>query len=423
MNKQTPHPPPFSEHSNKKYLTLSVLALITILFFSAGCVSTLPEQDNPSSINLSETKDIVPFNISGNGNYHSNTVYLSGTVTVLAEVSGSESFIFSLQNENGQQTILFNEPGSSTGKHPEYYLTSRDISPGNYTLNIISVSDWDIFLSSGTIPQYLINENYAGYITGSGSQNISLSPMSKGLTIFQGYGNTSGYISAELLVNGEVSQRMDTDATGLIGLQAAYPLKTTDIVDLNIVSDNEWVFEITQPIPVLPMLFENIAGRGNYVSTFYRFNDMQNQELVFSNAGNTSIHATLYAEDGAVLTTVFIPTEMNACHYRIYQNSQQIIPITALIAITAEPDCEWSVEQCDYRVYFKRIPSKNLSQETLLKIQEKDLLEFPVLQRFADTHFTAEYVPASESEIRKLMETNYTTIEFSETYYSLSISG
>lgn len=421
MNKQTSHTPLFSKCSTK-YLTLAVLALITILFFSAGCVTTFPEQNNLSSLNPSEKENIAPFNISGTGTYHSNTVPLSGTVTVLAEASGTESFIFSLQNESGKQTILFNEPGSSAGKHPEYHLTSRHISPGNYTLNIISGSDWNIFLSSGTTPQYVLNENHTKYITGSGSQNISLSPIS-GLTVFQGYGSTPGYISAELLVNGDVSQRMNTDETGLIGLQAAYSLKPTDIVNLNIVSDSKWVFEITQPTPGLPMLFENIAGRGNYVSAFSRFNDMRNQELAFSNAGNTSVQATLYTEDGSVLATVIIPAQTKAYHYRIYQNSQQIIPITALIAITAEPDCEWSVEQCDYRVYFKRVSPENLSQETVSKIQESDLLEFPVLQRFVDTRSTAAYIPASESEIRKLMETNYTTIEFAGTYYSLSISG
>ena len=208
----------------------------------------------------------------------------------------------------------------------------------------------------------------------------------------------------------------------MIGLQAAYsPKNSADTIALNVVSDSEWVFEIKQPTPVRPMLFENIAGKGNYVSTFYRFNDKQLQELVFSNTGNTSIDAILYTVDGAA--KVSIPAKTNGSHYRIYQDQRQIIPITALIAIKAEPDCEWLVEWCDYVVYFSQISPEDIPRKTVPRIQDKDLLEFPVLQRFADTKFTAVSIPASHSESIKLMETNYWTIEFAGNYYSLSIAG
>ncbi|MDU9376975.1 hypothetical protein McpSp1_16190 [Methanocorpusculaceae archaeon Sp1] len=422
MNKQILSIPFFSGFINRKYLTIAILALLTILFFSAGCVNTLPEQNNSSLINPSEMEQIDPFNISGIGSYQSDVVYLSNIITVLAEVSGAEPFILSLQNENGTQTLLFNEPGSSSGERLKYFITSREIPSENYTLNIISGRDWNIFLSSGTKAQYLVNESYPGYITGSGSQNISLPPTSSGLTVLQGYGSTLGYISVGLIVNGTVVQQMDTDATGLIGLQAAYPLKTSDTVALNIVSDSEWVFEITQPAPGLPMVFENLVGRGNYVSAFYVFDRVENQELVFSNAGNTSIEAKLYTENGTV-AAISIPAKTNAYHYCLYQNPQQIIPVTALIAVTAKPDCEWLVEWCDYRLYFHQVSPENISGKTVSQIQEKDLLDFPVLQRFADTGFTAAYVPVSDSEIHKLMATNYTIIEFAGNYYSLSIAG
>ncbi len=418
---QTPDIPFFSGRFKKKYLAVAVPVMLIILLLSAGCVNTLPEQNNTSLINLSEKEKIAPFNISGTGSYHGDSLYLANTITVLAVASGTEPFILSLQSENGKQTLLFNEPGSSNGKRPRYYITSREISLGNYTLNIISGTDWQIFLSSGTKAHYSINESYEGYITGSGSQNLSLPPTSGELTVLRGYGSTPGYISAELLVNGSVIQRMETDATGMIGLQAAYsPKNTADTISLNVVSDSEWVFEVTQPTPVRPMLFENIAGRGNYVSAFSVFNDKQHQKLVFSNAGNTSIDAVLYTADGAA--DVSIPAKTNGYHYRIYQDQRQIIPITALIAIKAEPDCEWLVEWCDYVVYFSQI-SPDISQKAVPRIQDEDLLEFPVLQRFADTRFTAVSVPASESEILKLAATNYSTIEFAGNYYSLSIAG
>lgn len=409
------------EHSHPGYRAACCTLVLLLLLLSAGCVSIVPEQ-NITSFSHPEKEPVVPFSLSGTGNGHSNPVYLSGITTILAEVSGTDPFILSLHRENKTRTILFHEPGSSLGTDPKSYLTSRNILPGNYTISIISGNAWNIFLNSGTTPQYVLRETTAPSLTGSGSQSIHLSPRSNGLMVLRGYGTSPGYISAELLVNENLCQRIETDATGLLGLQAAYPLNTTDTLDLNITSDSRWIIEITRPAPVLPMMFEPLTGKGNYVSAFYRFSDRQHQELAFSNTGNTSALATLYTENGTVLAAVTIPAGTHADHYRLSQDPQQILPVTALLAITAEPDSEWLVEPCDYRVYFKQISPEDISQKHVPRIQDTDLLELPILQRFAETGFTAAFLPASNSEIQKLMATNYTTIECAGTRYSLSVS-
>lgn len=374
---------------------------------------------------LSEQNPNISLNFSGTGNALLPAGYLDNLISLLAETSGNGPFILTLADQTGNQKIILNEPGPFRTEHPEYMYTSFEIPPGNYTLHILTENIWNVSLVSAKTAHSATNENHTLSLTGTGSQTIHIPQISNDLIVCKGYSTNREKITVDLILNGITVRHIQTDTSGLIGLQAAYPLTSTDTASLHIISNGEWTLEITQPLPASPLPFEKISGTGNYVSPFFTFDNSGTQELAISNKGSMPITVLLYVPNSTTPTSRIIPAHTDAYHYRLIPTDTPIdsISITALIEIIAENTDNWIVERCDYRVYFKQVSPNDLPQKTIPQIQKTDLLAYPVLQRFADTRFTAAYIPASESEIQKLMKTDYTIIEFSGTYYSLSISG
>ncbi len=410
----------FLRGNSRWILSCAVLLMLCGCVFSAGCfgVSSVPDNMSLSLSEVSGPGMTGVLNFSGIGNYQTEAVYLSGVVTVLAETSGDGPFILSLQSSDGLERVLFDEPGPF-GESPRYFVVSLEIPAENYMFSVVSPGSWNVSAGPGEKAFFSLRSEVF-VLTGTGSQMVELPQMSDGITVLRGYCPVPGNLSVDVGVNESVIRRLHADLPGGSGIQAAYPLSSSDSCSLNITADTGWVLEITQPVPEHPLRFDAVSGTGRYVSALYAFSDVHNQELSFSNAGNSPVTVTLYTAEGVAVKTVSVPAHTRNMHQRLSASPRQVIPCAALIAVSAEDLDQWRIEQCEYRICFQPV---NGGDSFAAEVPGPASLDVPAFTRFLETGCTAAYVPAAESEIQWLMQSNITLIECGGRYYSVTISG
>lgn len=410
----------FLSDTSRIILSCTVLLMLNCLVFSAGCFDVPAGPDNVSLSlpGVSGPGMTGVLNFSGIGNSQTEAVYLSGVVTVLAETSGDGPFIVSLQSSDRLERILFDEPGPF-GEFPRYFVVSLEIPAENYTFSVVSPGSWNVSAGPGEKAFFSLR-NEVFVLTGTGSQMVELPQMSDGITVLRGYCPVPGNLSVDVGVNEDVIFRLRAGFPEVSGIQVAYPLSSGDSCSLNITADTGWVLEIMQPVPEHPLRFDAVSGTGRYVSALYAFSDVHNQELSFSNAGSSPVTVTLYTAEGVAMKTVSVPANTRNMHQRLSASPKQVIPCTALIAVSAEEQDQWMIEQCEYRIYFQPV---NGGDSFAAEVPGPASLDVPAFTRFLETGCTAAYVPAAESEVQRLMESNSTLIECGGRYYSVTISG
>ena len=409
----------FLSDNSRKILSCAILLMLSGLVFSAGCFDVPPGPDNVSLSlpGMTEPGMTGVLNFSGTGDYQTGSVFLSGIVTILAETSGDGPFILSLWSPDGPERILFDEPGPFAPSL-QYFVASVEIPAENYTISILSPGSWNVSLGPGE-KAFFSYRSDPFVLAGTGSQRVELPQMSDGTTVLKGYCRTPGNISVDISINQSTIRRLHEEEGGI---QTAYPLSARDSSTLNITADAAWIVEVTQPKPEHALRFDSVAGTGSYVSAYYQFSDARNQELAVSNAGNSAITVTLYAAEGNVLETFPVPPNTWNMHHRFFAAQKQIIPFTALIVVTAEHQEQWRIEECEYRVYFRPGTGRDFSG-TVVSRPGPVSADFPAFMRFVDSGGTAAWVPAGESEIQQLMQSNVTLVEYDGRYYSVTISS
>lgn len=345
----------------KLFLLSFLLLVIAATVLAAGCIQYLPGTDTTPTPAPTPAETLNPtpqttvatpaatatpkpertqtpmHQIDGSGTMESWEIWLDKGVSIVTGKNyGTGNFVVWLSQNGKHQDMLFNELNAYEGK------TAFEIAEsGYYTFDVIASGTWALIVdgpydvSLASFNDY--RSNGIMFISGSNSMMSAPFTLEKGVAVFNGYYLGSDQFSATLYANGLAAGTLDSD-TGPAKTQIVYPVDVAGSYTLNVQTAGSWGFEVTQPLPVNPVLFTSISGTGDEVTPYYAITG--DQMLTMSNSGKNPAVVVFYQADGTVAGDVVIPAGVSGFSY-LLKNPKAGGTVVCLAAVTA--DGAWSV--------------------------------------------------------------------------------